>query len=147
MQHTVRKAQAGQISLRVLANVAYGAACCGRSAILRLPFAVLAKATERRLIEFNSQSIANTAWAFATGNCRDEKLCAALALSAGWRLSEFHPQELANTAWAFATLNYRERELCAALALEAERRLSDFNLSSVWMALWAFAQREHVLVS
>ena len=37
-------------------------------------FAALAIATERRLSEFNGQTVANLSWAFATLNYRDEKL-------------------------------------------------------------------------
>ena len=58
----------------------------------------MARAAERQLSEFNAQDVANTAWAFATANHRDEKLFAALAIAAERRLSEFKPQELANTA-------------------------------------------------
>ena len=104
MQHTVRKAQAGQVGPRELANVAYGAARCGRSGMLRMLAAALATAAERRLSEFNPQDVANTAWAFATMNYRDEKLFPALAIAAERRLSEFSPQDVANTAWAFATV-------------------------------------------
>ena len=59
---------------------------------------------ERHLSEFNPQNVANTAWAFATVNYRDDKLFAALAVAAERRLSEFNPQNVANTAWAFATV-------------------------------------------
>ena len=82
MQHTVRKAQAGQVDPRQLANVAYGAARCGRSGMLRMLVAALARAAERRLSDLNPQAVANTAWAFATLNYRDEKLFAALAIAA-----------------------------------------------------------------
>ena len=61
-------------------------------------FAALAIAAERRLSEFNPQSVANMAWAFATVKRRDEKLFAALAIAAERRLSEFNPQGAANTA-------------------------------------------------
>ena len=88
MQHTVRQAQAGQVGPRALANVAYGAARCGRSAMLSLLFPVLARAAERRLSEFNPQEVANMAWAFATVNRRDEELFAALRIAAEQRLSE-----------------------------------------------------------
>ena len=79
MQHTVRKAQAGQVGPRALANMADGAARCGRSGMLRILVAALATAAKRRLSDFNPQDVANTAWAFATVNYRDEKLFAALA--------------------------------------------------------------------
>ena len=65
--------------------------------------ATLATAAERRLTHFNPQEVANTAWAFATVNYRDEKLFAALARASKRRLGDFNPQEVASTAWAFAT--------------------------------------------
>ena len=59
--------------------------------MLRMLVAALAKAAERRLSDFNPQAVANTAWAFATVNCRDEKLFAALAIAAERRLNDFTP--------------------------------------------------------
>ena len=53
--------------------------------------AALTTAAERRLTHFNPQAVANTAWAFATVNYRDEKLFAALARAAERRLSDFKP--------------------------------------------------------
>ena len=68
VQHTVRKAQAGLVGPRELANVAYGAALCARSGTLSMLVAALATAAEGRLSEFHPQNVANTAWAFATAN-------------------------------------------------------------------------------
>ena len=68
-------------------------------------FAALAMEVNLRAIEFNAQSLANTAWAFATLGQLDERLSASLAREAQLRVSEFNAQELANTAWAFATLS------------------------------------------
>ena len=45
-------------------------------------FAVLARASERRVGEFNVQGLANTAWAFATAGQSDDKLFAVLARAA-----------------------------------------------------------------
>ena len=98
VQHTVRKAQAGQVGPRALANVAYGAARCVMIGMLRMLAAALSTAAERRLSEFNAQEIANTAWAFATVNYQNEKLFAVSARAAERRLSEFNPQNLSNTA-------------------------------------------------
>ena len=56
--------------------------------------------------DFNSQNLANTAWAFATVSHKDERLFSTLAAVAEWCMREFHSQGLANTAWAFATVNY-----------------------------------------
>ena len=82
MQHTVRKTQAGQIGPRELANVAYGLACCGRSGMLRMLVAALARVAERRRSDFNPQAIATVVWAFATLYYQDEKLFTALAIEA-----------------------------------------------------------------
>jgi len=82
---------------------------------------------ERRLSEFNSQDVANTAWSYATVNYQEEKQCAVLAVAAEWQLSNFNPQHVANLAWAFATVNYRDLRLFAAPAMAARRRLSDFK--------------------
>ncbi|MEC7216227.1 MAG: hypothetical protein VXW26_17590, partial [SAR324 cluster bacterium] len=64
----------------------------------------LAAAAERRMRDFNSQDLANTAWAFATVGCEDELLFSTLAAAADQRMRDFNSQELANTAWAFTTV-------------------------------------------
>ena len=45
-------------------------------------FTALAVAAERRMRDFNSQEIANTAWAFATVGHKDERLFSTLAAAA-----------------------------------------------------------------
>ena len=74
-------------------------------------FEALAKMAERCLDQFNSQNLANMAWAFATVGQQDEQLFKALAKMAERRLEQFNAQELANTAWALtdsAALHARE---------------------------------------
>ena len=63
----------------------------------------LALAVEQRVSDFNTQELANTAWAFATAGQSDAQLFAALARAVEQRVSDVNMQELANTAWAFAT--------------------------------------------
>ena len=77
MQHTVRKAQAGQFGATALSDMAHGAARFGRSGMLRILVAALAAAAKRRLSDFNPQDVANMAWACAAVNYRDEQLFAA----------------------------------------------------------------------
>ena len=60
----------------------------------------LAVAAERRLRDFNSQDLANTAWAFATVGHKEERLFTALEVAAEQRMRDFKSQDLANTAWA-----------------------------------------------
>ena len=70
--------------------------------MLRMLAAELATAAERRLSDFNPQEVANTAWAFATVNYRDEKLLAALAIAAERRLSAFSLPFFQMALWAFS---------------------------------------------
>ena len=49
-------------------------------------------------VQAKKQGVANTAWAFATLNHRNESFFAALVRTAERRLSELNAQELANTA-------------------------------------------------
>ena len=67
-QSTVEAAEVGELGARQLANVAYGAARCDRGKWQGndLLFASLAKAAERRAVEFEPQELANMAWALAT---------------------------------------------------------------------------------
>ena len=62
------------------------------------------------------QSLANTAWAFATLGQADARLFAALAQEAERRVGDFNPQELANIAWAFAAVRQSDAQLFTALA-------------------------------
>ena len=127
VNRTVSKADAGQIGARQVANVAYGAACSGRAEFQGLLFNALARAAERRVSEFNAQSLANTAWAFATVNRLDEKLFTAFARVAERRMNNFIAQNLANTAWALATVNRPDEKLCTALARAAELQVNNFK--------------------
>ena len=61
-------------------------------------FTALAVAAERRMRDFNSQGLANTAWAFATVGHKKEQLFAALEVAAELRMRDFSSQDLANTA-------------------------------------------------
>ena len=65
---------------------------------------------------FNSQGLANAAWAFAKADQSDASLFAALAAAAEQRMGNFNSQELANAAWAFATADQTDASLFAALA-------------------------------
>ena len=65
------------------------------------------------------QSLANTAWAFATASQQDAQLFAVLARAAELRLGDFNEQDLANAAWAFATANLSDAQLFAASARAA----------------------------
>ena len=92
---------------------------------------------------FNSQNIANTAWAFATLNHYDRALFNTLAQEAPHKIQTFNSQAIANTAWAFATLNHYDRALFDALAKEALHKIQTFNSQAIANTAWAFATFNH----
>ena len=55
------------------------------------------------MMDFNSQHLANAAWAFATVGHKDECLFSTLAAAAERRMMDLNSQNLANTARAFTT--------------------------------------------
>ena len=57
---------------------------------------------ECRIVDFDPQGLANTAWAFATAGQNDASLFVPLA-AAEWQVGNVNGQSLPNTAWAFAT--------------------------------------------
>ena len=59
-------------------------------------FVELARAAERRIGQFDSQNLANTAWAFAKAGHRSEVFFAALARAAERRTGELSPYTLAS---------------------------------------------------
>ena len=58
-------------------------------------FAALATAAERRMGDFNSQGLANAAWAFAMASHSNASLFAVLAKAAEQRMGDFNSQGLA----------------------------------------------------
>ena len=75
---------------RALANIAYGAASSNKGKHMGALFMALGRAVlaEQRMRDFNSQDIANTAWAFATVGHKDERLFSTLAAAAEQRLQD-----------------------------------------------------------
>ena len=59
---------------------------------------MLVRAAEQRVEDFNAQSLACTAWAFATVGQLDAKLFTTLARALEWRVGDSNAQELANMA-------------------------------------------------
>ena len=116
VQYTVQAARVAKIGARQLANIASGAAHSSRRPILVTLFKVLAKATERRVCNFNAQAFANTGWAFVTASQSDALLFKALAKAAKRRMCNFNAQDFANTVWAFATARKSDALLFKALA-------------------------------
>ena len=57
-------------------------------------FAALATAAEQRMGDFNSQGLANVAWALATAGRNDASLFAAVAIATEQRMGSFNPTDL-----------------------------------------------------
>ena len=140
VQHTVQAVSAGELSAQQLANIAYGAARSVRDKWLRILFAAVAMAAQRRMRDFNPQNLANTAWAFATAGQKEALLFAALTTAVQRRMGDFKPQGLANTAWTFATAGQKNASLFAALAIAAKPCLGDFDAQELGNTAWAFAK-------
>ena len=76
-KHTTQEVDARKVGARGLANIAHGAARSSGGKHVGAVFTALARAaTEQRMRDFNSQNLANTAWALtdsaacALGSCR-----------------------------------------------------------------------------
>ena len=83
----------------------------------------VARAAAQRRGEFSAQSLANTAWAYATACHAAPALLDAIAAETARRVREFNPQSLTNTAWAYATAGHAEPVLLDAIAAEAAPRV------------------------
>ena len=105
---------------------------------------MLAREAQSSVGDFNSQGLANTAWAFATLGQLDAQLFTALAREAERSVDDFNPQELANTAWAFATLGQLDAQLFMALARQAElcggNFVGNFKPQGLANTAWALSQ-------
>ena len=108
-----------QVGAREFANVAYGGAGVWKSvgvgksgsfrASLSELFTAIAKEAKYSLDQFNAQSLANTAWAFATVGEKDEPLFNAVARMAERRLDQFNAQGLANTCLLYTSPSPRDK--------------------------------------
>jgi len=114
-------------------------------------FAALARASEGRMCNFNSQGLANMAWAFASVGKAGEPFFAALARASEGRMCNFNPQDLANMAWAFAVFDYYSGSLfgtsfadcCEATFSDVRATLPDLSLAPV-ASVGSVASRAYV---
>ena len=93
---------------------------------------------------FGAQSIANTAWAYASVGLNEVPLLVGLAdrTRAGGVLPDFRPQHTANTAWAYARLGHRDPLLMDALTARTLQPgyLGTFKAVDVANVVWAYAR-------
>ncbi|KAJ8612155.1 hypothetical protein CTAYLR_002478 [Chrysophaeum taylorii] len=122
-----------------------------RGELVRLLEALAARSS-RAVDEFNTQELANVAWALGTTGLEAPELAGALAASAVARIADFSPQELANLVWALAKLFGRDigapsaktaaescSELYRAACAVATRRFDDFKPQELANTVWAVA--------
>ncbi|KAJ1447313.1 hypothetical protein M885DRAFT_472044 [Pelagophyceae sp. CCMP2097] len=84
---------------------------------------------------FNSQMLANTAWAFAAAGVPAPRLFAAIADAVEAKVDDFNPQELANAAWAFATARHAAPKLFDAVAKRLPQQ------ADVWVDAYGARER------
>merc|ERR1712232_1446527 len=95
-----------------------------------------------RANEFDTEDLANTAWAYAKAGQFDAPMFSALAVVAQRRASEFNTQDFASIAWAFEKEYGQARPmLFEAWAKEADRRMTKSDPIS---AEWAEISRSQV---
>ena len=75
-KRTTQAVDARKMNSRALANIAYGAASSNKGKHMGALFMALGRAVlaEQHMRDFNSQNLANTAWAFATVGHKEELL-------------------------------------------------------------------------
>eukprot|EP00933_Yihiella_yeosuensis_P021958 TRINITY_DN1729_c0_g1_i5.p1 TRINITY_DN1729_c0_g1~~TRINITY_DN1729_c0_g1_i5.p1 ORF type:complete len:286 (-),score=69.98 TRINITY_DN1729_c0_g1_i5:70-927(-) len=94
------------------------------------------------MAEFGAQSLANTAWAFATLRVLDHPLFDAIASQASCIIDDFAPQALANTAWAYGTLSISNELLAESIAMCSLQHIADFKPQELAATGWSVAELE-----
>ncbi|KAJ1446586.1 hypothetical protein M885DRAFT_244102 [Pelagophyceae sp. CCMP2097] len=95
----------------------------------------------RRLGRFNSQELANTVWAFAKVDYKDQSLFDAVATEALKKVAQFNAQELANTVWAYSKAGVDAYALYDAFAFEARFKIISFTPVALSTMVWAYARQ------
>lgn len=99
----------------------------------------LAERTINNALEFDTDSISTTAFAFATLSRHEEALFAVLAREAIAKIENFNPETLSRTAWAFSNFRPPKQELYNAIREKAVPRIREFNPKQLADMAWAFA--------
>ena len=87
--------------------------------------------------DFNSQNLANTAWACATVG-HNERVLSTLAAAAERCMIDINSRSLANTAFPFARMN-----VCCQRWKLLLWRMMDFNSQNLANTAWVFAVVGH----
>lgn len=78
-------------------------------------------------IQKTPQCVANSAWAVAKLDLKDQKLMDAIAAEALKTINDLRPQDLSITAWSYATLRIANSTLLHAISAAAIATLSHFR--------------------
>merc|ERR1711990_285486 len=99
----------------------------------------LAAAAVNRIGQFNTQGIANTAWAFAKLSFIHEPFFNVIASASLAKTKQFDPQGLANIAWSMATIAMSDEPLLTAISVQAVGTISQFTTQNLSNTIWAYA--------
>ena len=102
----------------------------------------------KSVLQFNSQGLANTAYAYAKTDRAAPALFDAIAVEVVRRVHaftphEFTPQGLTTTAYAYAKADHAAPALFDAIAAEVARRVREFNPQDLANTVWAYAKAGH----
>ncbi|KAL7481743.1 hypothetical protein ACHAW6_007413 [Cyclotella cf. meneghiniana] len=93
---------------------------------------------EAKVNNFNTQSLANMAWAYSTA--REAKpLLFDLIANAAITRNDFSPQGISNLLWAFASAGHHNERLFSSMAIKAQQSIDKFNSQAIANLAWAYA--------
>ena len=100
-----------------------------------------------RVLEFNPQNLANTAYAYAKADHAAPALFDAIAAEVVRRLvrrvDKFTPEGLTNLLWGYAKADHAAPALFNAIAAEVARRVDKFNPQDLAKTVWGYAKAGH----
>merc|ERR1712086_108140 len=88
--------------------------------------------------QLDPQSLANTAWAYASLEWKHVPLMDAIAASSLLSIGSWTACELSSSAWAFARCGFRHVPLLAANAAPSDTQLAELTMLDVANTAWAF---------
>ncbi|CAE8627152.1 unnamed protein product [Polarella glacialis] len=147
--HTVRSGFVKRFSAQMASYMAWSFAA---TRVAHEPlFEALADFIAKHANVFETQHVANCAWAYAAADVPNPLALGALAAaSTGGRLWHFRQDELCALCWAFAKVRWSDEELLRDMVQVASQRLSEFdgqslvNLLSSLVALRADGSKEQI---
>eukprot|EP00746_Dinoflagellata_sp_MGD_P152262 gnl/MRDRNA2_/MRDRNA2_83543_c0_seq2.p1 gnl/MRDRNA2_/MRDRNA2_83543_c0~~gnl/MRDRNA2_/MRDRNA2_83543_c0_seq2.p1 ORF type:complete len:137 (+),score=14.22 gnl/MRDRNA2_/MRDRNA2_83543_c0_seq2:187-597(+) len=88
---------------------------------------------------FNTQNLANPAWALSKWGCGHSELMDAISAPSINKISEGTAQHIANTLWSFARRLVKDSPLMEALASPAIRKITEFKEQGLANIAWSLA--------